>query len=53
MLKLKFTNNNKKPIWAMEKSFAIGRDSANHLIIDSPSVADHHAKLLQRDDMFI
>jgi len=37
----------------MEKSFAIGRDSANHLIIDSPSVADHHAKLLQRDDMFI
>lgn len=53
MLKLKFTHNNKKPIWAMEKSFAIGRDSSNHLIIDSPHVAGHHAKLLQRDDMFI
>lgn len=37
----------------MEKSFAIGRDSTNHLIIDSPDVAGHHAKLLQRDDIFI
>lgn len=53
MLKLQFTHDNKKPIWAMEKSFAIGRDSTNHLIIDSPDVASHHAKLLQRDDVFI
>ena len=37
----------------MEKSFAIGRASTNHLILDSPSVAGHHAKLLKRDDMFI
>ena len=37
----------------MEKSFAIGRNSTNHLVIDSPNVAGHHAKLLQRDDIFL
>ena len=37
----------------MEKSFAIGRGSTNHLVINSLNVADHHAKLLQRDDIFI
>lgn len=37
----------------MEKSFSIGRDSSNHLVIDSASVSGHHAKLLQRDDIFI
>ncbi|MFT7559647.1 MAG: pSer/pThr/pTyr-binding forkhead associated (FHA) protein [Flavobacteriales bacterium] len=37
----------------MEKSFSIGRGSANHLTIDDDSMDDLHAKILKRGDTFL
>jgi len=53
MLKIRFADNRQPPFWAMEKSFSIGRTSANHLSIDDASVSELHAKILNRGDTFV
>lgn len=53
MLKLHFKDNRQPPIWVVEKLFSIGSASDNHLVIDDPEVAKHHAKILQENNKHI
>ena len=52
MLKLQFSDHLHAPVWAMEKSFSIGRDTSNNLVIDSESVSANHAKIIRRNNVF-
>ncbi len=53
MLKLHFKDNRQPPIWVVEKLFSIGSASDNHLALDDPEVAKHHAKILQENNKHI
>lgn len=37
----------------MEKNFSIGTDKSNHLVLDDPSVAPFHAKLINQGEKFL
>lgn len=50
MLKLHFKDNRQPPVWVVEKLFSIGSASDNHLVVDDPEVASHHAKILQENN---
>lgn len=52
MLKLQFSDHLHAPVWAMEKSFSIGKDPSNNLALESESVSPVHAKILQRNNVF-
>lgn len=53
MLKIRLSATPEHSFWAMEKTFTIGRASANHLSLDDESVDDKHAKIIQHDEHFI
>lgn len=46
MLKIRFTDQHREPVWVVDKSFAIGSASDNNLVIEAPSIHPHHARLL-------
>ncbi len=50
MLKLQFRDRRKEAVWLVDKTFSIGRNSGNSLMIDDPSVADFHAEIVQKND---
>lgn len=49
MLKLHFKDNRLAPVWVVEKLFAIGTASDNHLVIEDSSIDSHHAKIIQEN----
>lgn len=53
MLKVQFKDKRSDPFWLMEKTFSIGQASDNHLVIDAPLIAPHHAKVLNQGDSFL
>lgn len=53
MLKLQFVDYRQAPVWAMERSFSIGRNLTNQLPIDSELISDLHAKILQNENSFV
>ncbi len=53
MLKVQFKDKRRDPFWLMEKTFSIGQASDNHLVIDDPSIASYHAKVLNQGDSFL
>lgn len=46
MLKIRFSDQHRQPVWVVDKSFAIGSASDNNLVIEAPSIIPHHARLL-------
>ena len=52
MLKLQFTDNRLEPFWITEKAFSIGSDKQNNLTIDDTSIANQHAKIVFRGDVY-
>ena len=52
MLKLHFKDNRQPPVWVVEKLFALGSASDNHLVMDDPEVDKYHAKILQENNKY-
>lgn len=52
MLKLQFSDHLHAPVWAMEKSFSIGKDDSNNLVLESESISPVHAKIVRRNNVF-
>jgi pSer/pThr/pTyr-binding forkhead associated (FHA) protein len=52
MLKLHFKDNRQPPIWVVEKLFALGSSSDNHLVINDPAVDSYHAKIQQENNKY-
>ena len=52
MLKLQFSDHLHAPVWAMEKSFSIGKDNSNNLVLESKSISAIHAKIVRRNNVF-
>ncbi len=46
MLKLQIRDSHQAPVWVLEKHYTIGSASDNHLVLDAPDVAPHHANLM-------
>jgi pSer/pThr/pTyr-binding forkhead associated (FHA) protein len=46
MLKIRFTDERREPVWVVDKSFAVGATADNNLVIADPSVSPQHARLL-------
>lgn len=53
MLKLHFKDNRRPPLWVVEKLFAIGNASDNHLILNEDGIDPHHAKIIQEDNRYL
>jgi pSer/pThr/pTyr-binding forkhead associated (FHA) protein len=47
MLKLHFKDNQRPPVWIVEKLFSIGRAEDNHLVIDDEGIDPLHARVIQ------
>lgn len=52
MLKLHFKDNRQPPVWVVEKLFALGSASDNHLVVNDPEVDKYHAKILQENNKY-
>lgn len=50
MLKLQFRDRRKEAVWLVDKSFTIGKNASNSLMIDDASVQEHHAEIIQKGD---
>lgn len=46
MLKLQIRDSRKAPAWVVEKHYTIGRAPDNHLVLDAPDIAPHHASVM-------
>jgi pSer/pThr/pTyr-binding forkhead associated (FHA) protein len=53
MLKLRFTDQSREPVWLVDKTFTIGTDEGSHLIIDDPFVNDRHARIIYANNNFL
>ncbi len=53
MLKLHFKDNRRPPLWVVEKLFAIGNASDNHLVLNEDGIDPHHAKIIQEDNRYL
>lgn len=51
MLKLHFKDNRRPPLWVVEKLFAIGSASDNHLVLEDGADA-HHARIIQENNRY-
>ena len=52
MLKIRYKHPLKDPFWIMERAYAIGQASDNHLVLDDPDIAPHHAKIFRDGDNY-
>lgn len=50
MLKLQFRDRRRESVWLVDKNFTIGKASENSLVINDPSVLDHHISLTNELD---
>lgn len=53
MLKLRFTDQRREPVWLVDKSFTIGGADDNHLVIDDPTVNSQHARIIYANNSFL
>lgn len=53
MLKIRFTDQRRGPAWVADKSFAIGGAHDNQLVIEDPTVDEHHAKIIYANSQFL
>lgn len=45
MLKIRFSDQSRAPVWVVDKSFAVGSARDNDLVLEDPSVHPQHARL--------
>ena len=50
MLKLRFRDSEREPVWVVDKTFTIGSDDSNSLTLDNASVSPHHAQITVTPD---
>lgn len=53
MLKLQFRDRRKEAVWLVDKSFTIGKNASNSLMIDDASVQELHAEIIQKGDQIV
>lgn len=53
MLKIRFTDQRREPVWVVDKSFTIGGAHDNQLVIDDPTVVPHHAKIIYANSHYL
>lgn len=53
MLKIRYNNRQRDSFWIMERNFSIGSAEDNHLTLQEPSVAPHHAKITRDVDTIL
>lgn len=52
MLKIRFTDQRSEPVWVVDKSFTIGGAPDNQLVIDDPTVAPKHARIIYANNQY-
>ena len=50
MLKIQLKGRDSEAVWVVEKNYGIGRDAANHLVLDDDSISPVHARLITKDN---
>lgn len=53
MLKIRFTDKRREPMWVADKSFAIGAAEDSQLVIDDPYVESQHAKIIYANNTYL
>lgn len=53
MLKIRFTDQPREPVWVVDKTFTIGSAVDNQLVIDDPEIVQHHAKIFYANGHFL
>lgn len=47
MLKVRYTQLSREPFWITERNFSIGSSDDNHLKLEGPAIAAHHARVVR------
>lgn len=53
MLKLQFSDRRREAVWLVDRTFTIGKNAQNSLMIEDPSILDFHAEIINQDDKLI
>ena len=50
MLKLQFRDRRREAVWLVDRTFTIGKNSRNSLMIDSDGICEFHAELINKSE---